>query len=225
MNSKSSTASTPRTVWITRHGHRYDFEHPEWFETAPRRYDPHLSQRGIQQAKELAQRLKEEAIAHIFSSPFRRCVETAHHVAEVLDLPVKLEWGIGEWLNPEWMTHFPETAPPWELKADFPRLDEGYTSRRRPNYPEAAETTCWQRSGAAATQIAAAFPGNLLFVGHGATVAGMTQGFLGEPPQVRPACCGLVKLVSDSSQAQDWRLLLDGDTSHLSETESTIRLN
>lgn len=219
-SSPASPAS--RTIWIARHGHRYDFEYPEWFETAPRRYDPHLSEKGKKQARELAERLKDEAIAHIISSPFRRCVETAHAVAETLDLTVKLEWGIGEWLNADWMTGFPETAPVRELKQQFPRIDEDYTSRRRPTYPEAPESVCWARSGSTARELAEDLSGDLLFVGHGATVMGMTREFVGGNPQLHPACCCLVKL---AAEGDGWTLELSGDTSHLSESETTIRLN
>ncbi|MBP0002885.1 MAG: histidine phosphatase family protein [Cyanobacteria bacterium SBC] len=211
-----------RTVWISRHAHRYDFEHPEWFQTAPRRYDPHLSAKGVRQAKELGERLKGEGIEKIFASPFRRTVETAHYVAEALDLPVALEWGIGEWLNPEWMAEMPETAPLEELRAEFPRIDMNYVSRTHPVYPEVSESICWDRSSQTAKQLLEAFSGNLLFVGHGATVAGMTRGLVGEIAEIPVAFCCLMKLVRSSDR---WNLELNGDTSHLSETETTVRLN
>ncbi|MBV8884961.1 MAG: histidine phosphatase family protein, partial [Chroococcidiopsidaceae cyanobacterium CP_BM_RX_35] len=66
-----------QTVWLARHGNRIDFVNPEWFKTAERRYDPHLSDDGVVQAQQLAQRLKGEGIAHIFASPFLRTVQTA----------------------------------------------------------------------------------------------------------------------------------------------------
>ena len=37
----------------------------------------------------------------IFASPFLRAVETADHIAEVLDRPVLIERGASEWLNPK----------------------------------------------------------------------------------------------------------------------------
>jgi broad specificity phosphatase PhoE len=46
--------------------------------------------------------LKKEKIAHIFASPFLRTVQTANAVAEMLNLPIKLETGLSEWLNPVW---------------------------------------------------------------------------------------------------------------------------
>ena len=47
-----------QTVWIARHGNRIDFVNPEWFNTAKRPYDPHLSDDGILQAQKLANRLR-----------------------------------------------------------------------------------------------------------------------------------------------------------------------
>ena len=96
-----------QTVWIARHGNRIDFVHPEWFNTAKRRYDPHLSDDGILQAQQLANRLIGENITQIFTSPFLRTVQTANEVAKVLDLSIKLDWDLCEWLNPKWMSTMP----------------------------------------------------------------------------------------------------------------------
>ena len=73
----------PQTVWIARHGNRIDFVNPDWFLTAERPYDPHLSEDGHVQAKQLANRLKGEGISHIFASPFLRTVQTANHAAKL----------------------------------------------------------------------------------------------------------------------------------------------
>ena len=97
-----------QTIWIARHGNRLDFVNPEWFNTAERPYDPPLSPDGIVQAQELGQRLVGERIRHIFASPFLRTVQTADRVAQILDLPIKIESGLGEWLNPDWMKSDPE---------------------------------------------------------------------------------------------------------------------
>jgi broad specificity phosphatase PhoE len=80
-------------VWIARHANRLDFVNPDWFLTAERRYDPPLSDDGMIQAQQLAKRLNHEKIKHIFASPFLRTVQTANAVAEVLNLPIKLETG------------------------------------------------------------------------------------------------------------------------------------
>lgn len=93
-----------QTVWIARHGNRLDFINPEWFNTATRRYDPPLSEDGLIQAAELGQRLKSENIKHLFASPFLRTIQTANEVAQIMNLEMKLEAGLSEWHNSQWMS-------------------------------------------------------------------------------------------------------------------------
>ncbi len=111
-----------QTIWIARHANRIDFVNPDWFFTAERPFDPHLSEDGVVQAQELAQRLRAENITHIFASPFFRTVQTAHQVAEVLNLPIKIESGLSEWLNSDWMPSMPEKLSIDALQKIFPRI-------------------------------------------------------------------------------------------------------
>jgi broad specificity phosphatase PhoE len=210
-----------QTIWITRHGKRYDFVNPDWFITAKLPYDPHLTEDGILQAQELGERLKSENISQIFSSPFLRTVQTAHEVAEILDLPVKLESGLGEWLNPDWMEHSPEIRSRETLAQQYPRIDLSYHSRIVPQYPETEEMVD-QRTAQTAQELAREFEGELLFVGHGASVLGTVQGLLGKPINLHASFCCLTKLVQNQGC---WEVVLAGDTSHLSKTETTIRFN
>lgn len=210
-----------KTVWITRHGNRYDFVNPDWFITAKLRYDPHLAEDGIIQAQQLGQRLKSEKITHIFTSPFLRTVQTAHEVAKILDLPIKLEAGLGEWLNPNWMDQDPEIRSPETLAQHYPRIDLDYRSRVIPQYPE-TEAAVQARTAKTAQKLVNEFIGELLFVGHGASVLGTAAGLLAEPLTIRVSFCCLTKLVQNNG---DWEVELAGDTSHLSTQEDTIRFN
>lgn len=209
-------------VWMARHANRLDFVNPDWFLTAERRYDPPLSDDGMVQAQQLAKRLKKENIAHIFASPFLRTVQTAYAVAQVLDLPIKLETGLSEWLNPDWMTEEPERLSIPALAELFPRIDISYTPRIAAKYPETREKMR-ERSGQTARCLAAEFfPENILLVGHGASVLGGTIGLVGETAktEVKASLCSLVKVVL---QGPEWLLELKGDTSHLSQVEEVIR--
>ena len=209
-------------VWMARHANRLDFVNPDWFLTAERRYDPPLSDDGMVQAQQLAKRLKKENIAHIFASPFLRTVQTAYAVAQVLDLPIKLETGLSEWLNPDWMTEEPERQSIPALAELFPRIDITYTPRIAAKYPETREKMR-ERSGQTARCLAAEFfPENILLVGHGASVLGGTIGLVGETAkmEVKASLCSLVKVVL---QGPEWLLELKGDTSHLSQVEEVIR--
>ncbi|MBN3947897.1 MAG: histidine phosphatase family protein [Nostoc sp.] len=209
-------------VWIARHANRLDFVNPDWFLTAERRYDPPLSDDGRVQAQQLAKRLKRENIAHIFASPFLRTVQTANAVAEVLNLPIKLEIGLSEWLNPAWMTEEPERLSTPALAQLFPRIDTSYTSRIAAKYPETHEKVR-ERSGQTARCLATEFiPEDILLVAHGASVLGAAMGLVGEiaKTEVKASLCSLVKVVREEPE---WLLELKGDTSHLTHIEEVIR--
>ncbi|MBF2004731.1 histidine phosphatase family protein [Chlorogloeopsis fritschii PCC 9212] len=211
-------------IWIARHANRLDFVNPEWFLTAERRYDPPLSEDGFLQAQQLANRLKREKISHIFASPFLRTVQTANAVAEVLDLPIKLETGLSEWLNPAWMAEEPKRLSTRELAELFPRIDTSYTPRIAAQYPETHEQA-QTRSGQTARCLAVEFsPEHILLVGHGASVQGAAMGLVGEIAltEVKASLCSLVKVVR---QHPEWFLELKGDTSHLTQVEEVVRFN
>lgn len=212
-----------QTIWIARHANRLDFVNPDWFNTAERRYDPPLSDDGMVQASQLAQRLKQEKITAIFASPFLRTVQTANQVAEVLDLPIKLESGLSEWLNPEWMSENPERMAIAQLISLFPRIDPNYTSRVIAQYPE-TEEIAFARSGETARKLAAQFGEEILLVGHGASVLGATMGLVGEivKTEIKASLCCLIKV---TRQEPKWVLELKGDTSHLTQIEEVIRFN
>ena len=95
-----------QTIWLCRHGNRIDFVDPSW-----KGDDPPLSEEGVIQAKETGLRLQGEGIAPLFTSPFLPTIETAHHIAEALDLSIKIEHGASEWLNAEWFSERPVHLP------------------------------------------------------------------------------------------------------------------
>jgi len=98
---KSSTNTT--YLFLIRHGEN------EWTRTnrlAGRTEGVHLNERGQEQAAMLADLLSEQPLTSIYSSPLVRCMETAHPVAEALDLTVQpeprvLEVDYGDWRGGE----------------------------------------------------------------------------------------------------------------------------
>ena len=210
-----------QTVWIARHGNRIDFVNPEWFNTAKRPYDPHLSDDGILQAQQLANHLIGKNITQIFASPFLRTVQTANEIAKVLDLTIKLDWGLCEWLNPEWMPAMPETLSLENLAQTYNRIDLSYNGVTA-QYPETWET-CMERTQEASQRLVAQFPTeNILLMGHGASVIGTAAGLVGKnaKTKVNASLCCLVKIVLREKQ---WVMELNGDTSHLDNRETTVR--
>ncbi len=211
-------------IWIARHANRLDFVNPDWFLTAERRYDPPLSDDGMVQAQQLANRLKGEKIDRIFASPFLRTVQTAAAVASALDLPIKLETGLSEWLNPDWMSEEPQRLSTQVLAELYPQIDVSYTPQIGVNYPETREKMR-QRSAQTARCLAREYsPDNILLVAHGASVLGAAIGFVGDIAikEVKASLCSLVKIVR---KEPEWFLELTGDTSHLTEVEEVVRFN
>lgn len=207
-----------KTIWIARHGNREDFVDYDWIKTAERPFDPGLSKDGIQQAQELAQRLAVEAIDHIFASPFLRTVQTAHYVAEALNLPIKLESGAGECLSFPFCAIKPEILPGEILAQKFPRIDLNYRPRVPVSYPETL-AVAKKRAGDTIQRLTEEFPGNLLIITHGATLVSMTRRLLGRQAKVNSSLCCLIKLVGFGEQ---WQMELNGDTSHLSAAKKGI---
>ncbi|MEA5596501.1 histidine phosphatase family protein [Rivularia sp. UHCC 0363] len=211
-------------IWIARHANRLDFVNPDWFLTAERRYDPPLSDDGMVQAQQLANRLRKEKITQIFASPFLRTVQTASAIASVLDLPIKLETGLSEWLNPDWMTEEPKRLSSRKLAQLYPHIDLSYTSKIAAKYPETRHRMR-QRSAQTARCLALEYsPQDILLVGHGASVLGAAMGLVGDIAidEVKASLCSLVKVVRKEPK---WLLELKGDTSHLTEVEEAVRFN
>ena len=205
-------------IWIARHASRLDFADPEWAQHSSRPHDPPLSPVGRLEAEALACRLERESIAHLFSSPFLRCVETAQPVAARLRLAIKSEPALSEWLNRAWFPSFPDVLPVADLARHYPEVDRGYAARGEAHYGESGEQAL-ERAAHVARRITCEFAGDLLLVGHGASVLGAASGLLGEAhrwdrgggfPELPYAC--LVVLVDEGA---GWRLVLQGDVSHL----------
>jgi broad specificity phosphatase PhoE len=203
-----------QVVWLCRHGNRVDFVDPSWRGT-----DPHLSPDGVAQAKETGARLRGEPIRHIFSSPFLRAVETAHHIAEALDLSIKVEHGACEWMNAAWFPQPPAYIPLNEMQARFPRVDLDYRTMVHPHHPE-TQPELRARCRLTADRLLDTCGTGILVVGHGASVTGLAWGVLGPNHGLLSGqctgLCSLTKVVREDSRAF---LELNGDTSHLTSGE------
>lgn len=112
-------------MWVVRHGERSDVADGEWWLTADRPHDPPLTKRGHEQARAAGHALAGETVDAIYSSPFRRCVQTACEIAAALGggIKVKIEPGLGEMLHHEWFD-FPEP----NARAGTP-VDEGMSTK------------------------------------------------------------------------------------------------
>lgn len=208
------------TVWLARHGNRQDFVDPAWRETAEWPHDPGLSPDGWAQAERLGERLRKEHIAAIFASPFLRTVQTAHVVAETLDLAVFLEPGMAEWMNTAWFPEAPRLRSYDELARHYPRLDLRYQAQGAFQYPE-TEEQAWARAGRTARMLAGSHAEPIMVVGHGSSLTGAANGLLDRTGSMECALCSLFRIGRTSSGA--WMMELDGDVAHLERAEAADR--
>lgn len=158
-----------RHLHFVRHGMRVDFENPAWRETAANPNDTPLSETGLRQAEDVAEALADRDIAHIFSSPFLRTLETAHPLAERLSLPLLREPGFSEWLNPAWFQSPPTWLSLQEAAVRFPRIDPAHTPLHEPSFPEENESPgVFNRVGQVLDELLQRFPeGNVAIFSHG----------------------------------------------------------
>jgi len=145
--------------------------------------DPGLSHRGWLQAHALAQRIAgETAVADIWASPFRRAVQTACVVARATGAQVRLEPAMHEFFYADWYDlttlRLPSLA---ETAAAYPGVttdadDAHWWPRRSEDYPDLDA----RLAALAQRLLRDARPGVTLLVGHGASVASLTNALV--PP-------------------------------------------
>ena len=187
-----------QTFWLVRHAHRLDFIQPEWFETAIYPYDPPLSSQGFDRATALVEEFRGISIERIFTSPFLRTIQTVDPLARLLQLPIRLEWGLCEWLCQDWTLGLPETTPVDELMKCYPSIDPSYQSLVVPCYPETAAQLD-ARTNRIAYELVRDNCENTLAIAHKGSVLGIVAALTGENNwrTYDLPCGGKIKLVND----------------------------
>ena len=210
---------TDRVLYLVRHGQRLDAVQKQWYSPHDNQYDPPLSPEGMGQAYQIAQRLQNEPIDVIFSSPYLRALQTAHPISEAHNLPMYVEAGIGEWLGRAMFPAEPNIMPAFQRRDDFPRLDFSHHTRVVPHWPETAEE-CFARLNNTVQQLLESYEGNLLIVGHGRTVTGLAH-VLTKKPEYQFKY-GLAALTTLRFTNDAWQIELNSDDSHLKEEATTL---
>ena len=202
-----------RALWLVRHGEGRD-EARRGAEQVDRPHDPPLTDHGRWQAARVGDRLRDRDadVAVVYSSPFLRAVETAHHVAERLDRPVFVDHGLSDHLDVDRFDVAPAVMTPRALAERFDTVDASHTSVLRPNYPESAEEAA-DRTLRAVRRLATAVDDSPLFVGHALTLTSVVAAFTGRTDVETPHC-GLTRL---TAYPWGWDVDLLADTSHLSD--------
>jgi len=88
----------PGTVYLVRHGHAASIG--EWLAG----WTPgiHLDDLGREQARTAAEQLRHVRLKCVYTSPLERCYETAQVIADVNNVPVRVDHRFGEFDFGEW---------------------------------------------------------------------------------------------------------------------------
>lgn len=196
---------------------------PEWRETAERPDDTPLSEEGHQQALETGEFLRDRGgVEVVYTSPFLRAVETAAGVADVLDVPIRIEEGLCEVMNPDWFAARPDFLPAEELAQQFPRIDLDYVSQVHPTFPEIESNgDVGNRCLLTVNALLQGGWSRSLWVGHGASVGGIGWALNGH---VEDVCFKLCGLTGWEGEPGAWRTLYSG-VDHLSFTEDAVKFH
>lgn len=216
------TITYPRKVWIVRHAEREDNINRNWrkLEGAEDLTSDNsmLSKRGKQQAIECKNRFKNAQISHIFASPFDRTIETASTIIEGRNMKVKAEGGLCEAL------YLCEKPNPgfWEtdkLKKKFPLVDEDYVpiySKYTLPREGCGDDACVTRVGTTLRKIFEKYEGNLVLVGHGASIGACHEILMGDFKYVGQAT---VSEFEETAPGK-YRCNYSSDSSHLSDKKN-----
>ena len=114
----------------------------------------------------------------------------------MLQLPIRLEWGLCEWLCQDWTSTLPETTPIDMLMVDYPNIDSAYQSLVVPCYPETpAELNA--RIEIISHRLVQHNSQNILAIAHKGSVLGIAAALTGNDvwrTEDLP-CGGIIKLV------------------------------
>ena len=221
----AASAAPPTTIYLIRHGARFDFANKAaWRETCRRLghepSDPSLSALGHMQAREVATALRNAALEHILVSPYLRCIQTAQPLAHACSRPLCIEEGLAE------LAYSPSAVPSAGARvAYFPEVDDGYAPLHPPvrtalGEPE-SNLAYLRRMLRLAVEIPRRFPGSTIAcVSHAASVA-LVAALTRSDSLDAVGCfapCGIWKLVSWDNGGS-WHVDRRGDdnTDHVSE--------
>ena len=149
--------------------------------------DPRLSPLGVEQARLTAARLAKEGVTHIWSSPFRRAVQTASFLAKATGVEVVLEPELVEHFIFEDLKGYPgRTGVELEREFDGVRVPAGMAGPWTPAWPESWEQLLVRTARVAQRALGLPEAGNvhLAVFGHGASTKALVTALIGEaiPP-------------------------------------------
>jgi broad specificity phosphatase PhoE len=190
-------------VFLVRHALRADTEDPAWGKTAARPDDPPLSASGFEQARAVGAYLEPRGIAALYCSPFLRALQTAQMIYEQTLIPFRADEALSEWLRPTWFSAKPQFLSADELQKEFSGYDASYRSSTVATFPEAEEgTDVYTRVKQFLEALDRKESGNVVLVGHGASMTQAVRALCGEGLDIEVASVTEVERVDDQWKSQ-----------------------
>ncbi|PVG03371.1 phosphoglycerate mutase-like protein [Serendipita vermifera] len=210
---------TLKTIYITRHGFRLNWQTTIWKSPTGFPRDPPLAAYGEEQAIELATYFsslpENERPTAIYSSPYYRCLQTAYPTSVALKLPIYVEHGLGEWYSPVKANTglHPRPVSAAELKPYFDTIDTNWAptylvSRKGESVPDLYRRGEIFMDAFIRRVNEGGFGGGherVLLVSHAATVITLAQALLGDTTigrELRVGCCTLSTLDKQGTAIQ-----------------------
>lgn len=180
-------------------------------------HDPLISNGGHRHAEQLGDHLSKQPIKFLFCSPFTRTVQTAQYISLRLNIPIFLEWGIGEYLNPDWFSSIPVTQPYEVLNSKFDKIDLSYEPIiSQPSFPE-TQICFLERCKQVIRSLISTYDSKICLVTHGSVVVGigheLSQNKLA---YYKADCCSVSHWFMDED-SRKWQQLSNGSLEHLTD--------
>lgn len=185
--------------------------------------DSSLTEKGHEQAKKAAQRLKYEKIDVIYSSPLKRAYDTALYIAKeknikevIVDNGLKEIYG-GEWENIRW-NELPERWPKeyynWEYKPHLCCIPTGESMKE-----------AYDRIVDAVSRIANENKGaDICIVTHGTVLRALMCHLQKKPFEdlINISWCDNTAITVVEFNEESFKVILEGDNTHLNDELSTF---
>ncbi|MEI6033100.1 MAG: histidine phosphatase family protein [Verrucomicrobiae bacterium] len=210
-------------IILIRHGIRQDFADPSWKLTAQEPNDTPLAEAGLRQGEDIARALEGSGIRAIYCSPFLRALQTAAPASMKLGIPLRIEPGFGEWLNPEWFSSLPRLLSLREAAGVCPLVDVSYIPLHSPAGLELDETVeVRARVKIALEAILQRSPGeSFAVVAHGSPLGQSAEFLLGSLDGVDLRMGAITRIACGDG---GFRLISSG-SDHLGDEDSHLRFH
>ena len=195
-----------QTVILIRHGYPTTWDEPAKPRGTPLhlKLDPGLAAIGSLQAQATAARLQEiGGVEHLMSSPFRRCLETADHIATACSVAVAPDWRLGEVLLSQVLG-----SPFSPGSAMYPDWEDRRAGAGKPAHPE-SDRTLQERTMKVMLELKARKPlaQRIAIISHEIVLKQLITAMTGRSPTVNWHPCAIATYTRATPADRTWKLV------------------